>query len=332
MDAAKRSLAKVTPRESEKDFLEKATEELDKGKEAIRIRQKHIRIADRSDWGVVAEYEADELADDSADEKKLYRAKKERYSKKRRNAQDNAPRKCSRPESSSRVAAPVVDVQPRGPPPKTRLLGQCYNCNEYGHLARACTKIQRLYPLSIDSIVKDLGNVHVCGPGDTELRSVPKVEKEVNLVFTACDEQLTCQPQGVNNMVTQDVCVDSASECSVSQSVQGVDNARVSGSTGDQEVMPIEVLVDGSSQNRTLLSPASFTNDKSDLCETNELEFSRSWEAEEQQDANQQVLDVQGRLKKSVKFWAEVLHAPAPVLEWIRDGYKLPLLYAPAPY
>ena len=68
-------------------------------------------------------------------------------------------------------------------------------------------------------------------------------------------------------MVTQDVCVDSASECSVSQSVQGVDNARVSGSTGDQEVMPIEVLVDGSSQNRTLLSPASFTID---LCETNE--------------------------------------------------------------
>ena len=115
-------------------------------------------------------------------------------------------------------------------------------------------------------------------------------------MFTACDEQLTCQPQGVNNMVTQDVCVDSASECSVSQNVQGVDNARVSGSTGDQEVMPIEVLVDGSSQNRTLLSPASFTIDKSDLCETNELEFSRSWEAEEQQDANQQILDVQGRL------------------------------------
>jgi len=45
---------------------------LDQGKEAFHIRQKHIHIADCSDWGVVVEYEADELADDSDDEKGLY--------------------------------------------------------------------------------------------------------------------------------------------------------------------------------------------------------------------------------------------------------------------
>ena len=67
--------------DADKAALEKATTELDQGKEAIRVRQKHIRIADRSDWGVVAEYEADELADNSEDEKKLYKAKKEQYSK-----------------------------------------------------------------------------------------------------------------------------------------------------------------------------------------------------------------------------------------------------------
>ena len=37
---------------------------------------------------MVAEHDADELADNSDDEKRLYKAKKERYSKKRRAALD----------------------------------------------------------------------------------------------------------------------------------------------------------------------------------------------------------------------------------------------------
>ena len=38
--------------------------------------QKHIKIADRSEygWATVAEYEEDELADNSDDEKRLFRA------------------------------------------------------------------------------------------------------------------------------------------------------------------------------------------------------------------------------------------------------------------
>jgi len=35
-------------------------------------------LADCLDWSVVAEYEANELADNSNDEKRLYKAKKER--------------------------------------------------------------------------------------------------------------------------------------------------------------------------------------------------------------------------------------------------------------
>jgi len=42
------------------------------------VSDKHIRITDCSDWGVVKEYEADELASDSDDEKKLYKAGRER--------------------------------------------------------------------------------------------------------------------------------------------------------------------------------------------------------------------------------------------------------------
>ena len=43
--------------------------ELDQSRDEMRIPQKHIQIADRSDWGVVAEYEVVKLADDSYDKK-----------------------------------------------------------------------------------------------------------------------------------------------------------------------------------------------------------------------------------------------------------------------
>ena len=79
IEAAKRQLNLVpTTDDVTKQVLKRTVGELDQGKEAIRVRQKHIWIADRSDWGVMAEYEADELASDSDDEKKLYRARKER--------------------------------------------------------------------------------------------------------------------------------------------------------------------------------------------------------------------------------------------------------------
>ena len=52
------------------------------------------------------------------------------------------------------------------------------------------------------------------------------------------------------------------------------------------------------------------------------------WEVSENslQSDNRQILEVQVRLKASSKFWTEVLHAKPPVIDWIQDGYKLPLL------
>jgi len=63
--------------------------------------------------------------------------------------------------------------------------------------------------------------------------------------------------------------------------------------------------------------------------ERDELEGDRSWEIEDQKDTSQQVVDIQGRLQKCLSFWTEVLHAPALVLDWIQNGYKL---YAPIPF
>ena len=43
-------------------------------------------------------------------------------------------------------------------------------------------------------------------------------------------------------------------------------------------------------------------------------------------------MDVQGRLRDRLSFWENVLKATSPVIECIRDGYKLPLLSIPAPF
>ena len=55
--------------------LQRARDALEKG---ARLLTERIKIADRSvnDWGVVTEYTADELADDSDDEKRLEKAEK----------------------------------------------------------------------------------------------------------------------------------------------------------------------------------------------------------------------------------------------------------------
>ena len=58
------------------DPVEKAKEALKEGEALITTRQKVIRIADHSEygWATVEEYEDDELAENSDDEKRLYSA------------------------------------------------------------------------------------------------------------------------------------------------------------------------------------------------------------------------------------------------------------------
>ena len=61
-----------------------------------------------------------------------------------------------------------------------------------------------------------------------------------------------------------------------------------------------------------------------------ELEcMGRFWEAEQ---GAAQIMDVQGRLRDKLSFWEHVLKAPGPIIECIKDGYKLPLLSIPAPF
>ena len=66
IEAANRCLSAIPP------AVEKAKEALQEGEQLITARQKLIRIADRSEfgWTTVTEYEEDELADNSDDEKR----------------------------------------------------------------------------------------------------------------------------------------------------------------------------------------------------------------------------------------------------------------------
>ena len=56
--------------------LDKVKDSLQKGEDLLKERQKHIPLADKSEygWSTVQEYKTSEIADDSDDEKKMFKA------------------------------------------------------------------------------------------------------------------------------------------------------------------------------------------------------------------------------------------------------------------
>ena len=114
--------------------LERAKEALKKGRQFISERQKLIKIADRSrlgvasfpglsrlGWGVVQEYTADELAEDSGDEKRLEKAERaaelkaaKRRKKKASSAQSSGSHSLSVPAAAAREPAPPYHIPSSG--------------------------------------------------------------------------------------------------------------------------------------------------------------------------------------------------------------------------
>ena len=68
---------------------------------------------------------------------------------------------------------------------------------------------------------------------------------------------------------------------------------------------------------------------KGDREEPDDPQLGRYWELEQD---HGQIAYVQGRLKKSAKFWEERLMASQSVKKWVSEGYKLPFLTLPPPY
>ena len=76
VEMATRKLQKLAPAGEKEKIVEETLEELKEGTNAIAERQKHIRIADQSEfhWWTVEAYESAGIADNKEDAKKLKQA------------------------------------------------------------------------------------------------------------------------------------------------------------------------------------------------------------------------------------------------------------------
>ena len=137
--------------------VERAKEALREGERLLVARQKAIRIADRSEfgWATVDEYEEDELAENSDDEKRLYRAEMRagRIKLKAAAAKNRKRKELLRKDWRSKVQlqtgspttsdAGLVSSQrssssSSGSIPVVHGLGPCFLCGKMGHFRKSC--------------------------------------------------------------------------------------------------------------------------------------------------------------------------------------------------
>ena len=159
-DSVKAALHETPP------AVERAKFAIQEGEKLINDRQKLIRMADRSEhgWATVEEYEDDELADNSDDEKKLFEAearagrklrqklakgkgKKTVYSRKPGSASWNKwqPAGSSFNQPSMTVGidtprhVPGASIASQGASqPSLSQLGPCFLCGNMGHFKKSC--------------------------------------------------------------------------------------------------------------------------------------------------------------------------------------------------
>ena len=126
---------------STEETREAAVHSLQKAAEMLERRMKLIKMADRSEygWAVVAEYESDELAVDSDDEKRISRAEKEAEKKwlrkRKRQIDDRVDGARGVTGATQLRATSNVGATPRA--------GPCFGCGEWGHLKRSCPRSVR---------------------------------------------------------------------------------------------------------------------------------------------------------------------------------------------
>ena len=150
--------------------LEKLKGELHQGSQAIAARQKRIKVADRSDygWTVVEANDSDELAENSEDEKRLFRAEKAAEKKcSQFPRKDESMQKLARNQSAettpqfvSAVATKQAGSSGGQTSQASQPIGPCFRCAAWGHLQRNCPKMAK-YPFYNECVVNPVCNI-VC--------------------------------------------------------------------------------------------------------------------------------------------------------------------------
>ena len=190
--SAKKQLEKMAPTdEAQKTSLKKAAEHLDEGVSVLKMRQKHIKVADRSEYGwiMVRRYQSDPLASDSEDEKELHRAEKDAKKdfkqlevNKRRQGGGAGSRKGRRSPAYHPYTSYHQDIKWNGPGSSSirgnpsaprplmvtvpqrragnRALGPCFHSGAFGHLVATCPSKGRPYPFA-QAVVSSAENIPV---------------------------------------------------------------------------------------------------------------------------------------------------------------------------
>ena len=164
LEAASKKIKKIAaPGDSDsKKFLKEALEELQEGINMVAERQKHIRIADQSEyhWRTVEAYKVGALGDSDEDVKKIKEAE--------RDVAHQMSREKRKPSRESRPPPPPPNVFPQWVPamlqtqqmflpqqasPRHQGIykppGPCFNCFQMGHIkANFPRQTRPQYPLS----------------------------------------------------------------------------------------------------------------------------------------------------------------------------------------
>ena len=140
---------------ADKSRLEKVKLDLEEGEKLLSERQKHILLADKSEfgWCTVDEYKQDDLADDSEDEKRIYSAERRArvsLSARKKKKASNTPsaKKFSPPDRSTSNAQPQAQsfqsgvVNP-GFQPRRPSTGTCFACGKPGHWRACCPALPK---------------------------------------------------------------------------------------------------------------------------------------------------------------------------------------------
>ena len=200
------------------------------------------------------------------------------------------------------------------------MIGPCYRCAGWGHLAASCPKSKASYPLSqpVVSLADQIVEHHnVCGA------NVDSIADTCSAVQYEICKGVDSSPNKYTKLKGKDI--RGVNVCKVNDS-----NPEVFG------INPESITVKSVNACKANESnPKEFDVDpESIMCTGNgDYEYvqygidttSKYWELESVE--TQQIVNVQGRLKQKLVFWKEVLHAPPPILDCIEFGYRLPLRF-----